>query len=134
MPHPIYVCDAKMRLFLYNDSYLDAIGIERRTLSESEEWDVILQDVSSKLDIDEAHQKVMENGEQIITDRILTLRGEQKAVYHWMLPYKDVDNVDCGVIGDGSTSVSDEHWFNNLNRPRSLPTKRIEPRPLFLRR
>lgn len=131
MPHPIYVCDADMRLKLYNDSYLDAMGLTRSALLASQD-DGMPQVLGGDAEMMAAHRQVMETGEHLLADRQLSLGGEQKTVYHWMLPYEDMDGAHRGVIG-GWIDISERRALvEELEQAKELADQASRTKTTFL--
>ncbi|MDP0941622.1 hypothetical protein, partial [Klebsiella quasipneumoniae] len=51
----------------------------------------------SKLHAD--YQRVMAEGNPMILDRTLNIRGKKLTIYHWILPYRDSIGEVQGIIG-----------------------------------
>ncbi len=131
MPHPIYVCDADMRLNLYNDSYLDAMGLTRSALLASQN-DGMPRVLGGDTQMMAAHRQVMETGEHVLADRQLSLGDEQKTVYHWMLPYEGMDGLPQGVIG-GWIDISERRALvEELEQAKELADQASRTKTRFL--
>lgn len=131
MPHPIYVCDADMRLKLYNDSYLDAMGLTRSDLLTSQNADMP-RVLGGDTEMMALHRQVMETGEHLLVDRQLNIGGELKTVYHWMQPYEDMDGAHHGVIG-GWIDISERRALvDQLEQAKELADQASRTKTSFL--
>ncbi|MFI8479949.1 transporter substrate-binding domain-containing protein [Pseudomonas sp. NPDC078700] len=103
-PHPIYVRDIDMSVRLCNDSYLEALGATREdVIGQSDLRHFSEEDAQ---DITRDHHRVIVGREPIIIDRMVTLNGQSRVIYHWKLPYVDRNEVVRGIIG-GWIDISD---------------------------
>lgn len=98
-PHPIYVRDRKGLLQTCNDSYLEVFDVKREEvigksaiqMSEALETDAVQYHADYK--------RVMSEGNPLILDRTLKIRGKKLTIYHWILPYRDSVGEVQGIIG-----------------------------------
>lgn len=128
MPHPIYVCDSKLNLQHCNNSYLDAIGLNPDDMGIIINQPVLLDVLDIALD----HQWVVENNEQKILDRTLSLKGEEQMVYHWMLPYEDLKEEGYGVIGGWLDITERRVLLEQLKLAKELADQASRAKTTFL--
>ncbi|WP_417660395.1 transporter substrate-binding domain-containing protein [Pseudomonas sp.] len=103
-PHPIYVRDIDMSVRICNDSYLEALGASREEIINSSDLKHFSEEDAK--DIKRDHHRVIVEREPIIIDRMVTLNGVPRVIYHWKLPYLDRNGVVRGIIG-GWVDISD---------------------------
>jgi len=98
-PHPIYVRDREGRLQSCNDSYLDAVQLQRDEVLDMRIEDGALGDSCYASQIQADYQQVMREGTPLIVDRPLLLNDRAITIYHWILPYRDSLGEVQGIIG-----------------------------------
>lgn len=112
-PHPIYVRDIDMSVRICNDSYLEALGASRDdVIGHSDLRHFSAEDAQ---DITRDHHRVIVERKPVIMDRMVTLNGESRVIYHWKLPYVDRNGVVRGIIG-GWVDISDRRALNEQLR------------------
>ncbi|ARU89592.1 transporter substrate-binding domain-containing protein [Pseudomonas sp. M30-35] len=103
-PHPIYVRDIDMCVRICNDSYLEALGASREDIINHSDLEHFSAEDAE--DIKRDHHRVIVEREPVIIDRMVTINGQLKVIYHWKLPYLDRNGVVRGIIG-GWVDISD---------------------------
>lgn len=98
-PHPIYVRDREGLLQSCNDSYLDAVQLQRDEVLDMRIEDGALGDSCYASQIQADYQQVMREGIPLIVDRPLLLNDRAITIYHWILPYRDSLGEVQGIIG-----------------------------------
>lgn len=108
-PHAIYIRDRDGRLSQCNDSYLQDIGVSREeVLGKHIADDNLFGDREQSDKYYRDFLTVMESGQPDFQDRRFThpVTGENKTLFHWILPYRDASGTVRGVIG-GWLDISD---------------------------
>lgn len=98
-PHPIYVRDTQMRMLMCNDSYLNAFGATREDVLGKALFGFGELDRDDVQTLEQEHRQVVHEGQTILLDRRLNVRGQPRTLYHWLLPYKSGAGIVVGVIG-----------------------------------
>lgn len=101
-PNSTYIRDASGRLTQCNDSYLQDVGIARehavgQLLHESH----IFSETGQIQSYIQDFYQVLSSGSPVSRDRTFLhpVSGQEKTVFHWILPYRDADGTVKGVIG-----------------------------------
>lgn len=98
-PHPIYVRDRKGLLQTCNDSYLQVFDVKREDVIGKS---ALQMSEALETDAEQYHadyQRVMTEGNLLILDRTLYIRGHKLTIYHWILPYRDSTGEVQGSSG-----------------------------------
>ncbi|MEE1868940.1 transporter substrate-binding domain-containing protein [Pseudomonas auratipiscis] len=98
-PHPIYVRDREGLLQSCNDSYLEAVQLQRSEVLDMRVEDGALGDSCYASQIQADYQQVMREGVPLVVDRPLLLNDKAMTIYHWILPYRDSLGEIQGIIG-----------------------------------
>ncbi len=98
-PHPIYVRDRNGLLQTCNDSYLQVFDVKREEVigKSAIQMSAALETDAAQYHAD--YQRVMAEGNPLILDRTLNIRGKKLTIYHWILPYRDSIGEVQGIIG-----------------------------------
>ncbi|MFV9652037.1 transporter substrate-binding domain-containing protein [Pseudomonas citrulli] len=131
-PHPIYVRDNKGLLQTCNDSYLQAFDVKRE--------DVIGKSavqISTALAVEAAqyhadYQRVVAEGNPLILDRTLHIRGKKLTIYHWILPYRDSVGEVQGIIGGWIDISERRQLFDELRTAKERADEANRAKSTFL--
>ncbi|VVO48211.1 transporter substrate-binding domain-containing protein [Pseudomonas fluorescens] len=110
-PHPIYVRDHEGRLLICNSGYLQVVGLSRKAALGTQIYDFNFIDPVQARSFHEEYLKVIRDGVPQLQDRTLSTANGVMTIYHWMLPYKDIDGVVIGIIAG---------WIDVSERQRLL--------------
>ncbi|MGB6215069.1 transporter substrate-binding domain-containing protein [Pseudomonas mandelii] len=111
-PHPIYVRDREGRMVICNAGYLDVFGLKREAAMNKRITETTFANPEEARSYHDEYLKVMSSGSSRIEDRQLTLaNGQLITIYHWMLPYRDMNGVVIGMIAG---------WIDVSERQRLL--------------
>jgi two-component system sensor histidine kinase EvgS len=131
-PHPIYVRDNKGLLQTCNDSYLQTFDVKRE--------DVIGKSavqISTALAVEAAqyhadYQRVVAEGNPLILDRTLHIRGKKLTIYHWILPYRDSVGEVQGIIGGWIDISERRQLFDELRTAKERADEANRAKSTFL--
>jgi len=99
-PHPIYVRDRHGLLQTCNESYLQALGVGLQdVLGKSIHEAPLGGKDDARRTIQADYLRVMNDGNPLILDRPIVLKGAERTIYHWILPYRDSLGEVKGIIG-----------------------------------
>ncbi|MGZ7460232.1 transporter substrate-binding domain-containing protein, partial [Pseudomonas sp. Ma2-10] len=111
-PHPIYVRDREARMLVCNTAYLEVFGLKGQETVGKRITESIFADAIDAHSYHSEYLQVMADAVPRIEDRTLTLPGGVTiTIYHWMLPYRDIDGVVIGMIAG---------WIDISERQRLL--------------
>ncbi|WP_312240775.1 ATP-binding protein [Pantoea sp.] len=98
VPAPIYVRDRNGILISCNDSYLEALGLEREQVIGRNIQAVPLQHPTAMM-FHADYLQVMSEGKPLMGDRTLHFENAafDKTVFHWIMPYYDGQGAISGV-------------------------------------
>ncbi|MBW1250626.1 transporter substrate-binding domain-containing protein [Pseudomonas tolaasii] len=110
IPHPLYVRDREGRMISCNSSYLEFFKFTRDDVIGKRIIDMENVDpVVGRAYHDEC-MAVMASGEPLVRDRrLVTMFGDEIAIFHWLLPYHDTDGNVVGVISGWLDISEREH-------------------------
>ncbi|AZY54296.1 response regulator [Bordetella avium] len=102
IPNPVFVRDREGRMVTCNRSYLETFDVTRdavqgRTLIDSP---IGLEDPEQAKTVHQQYLDAMQhNSGAVFQDIEVTLHGEKRYIYHWLLPYSDSLGRVKGLIG-----------------------------------
>ncbi|MFL1420007.1 transporter substrate-binding domain-containing protein [Pseudomonas fildesensis] len=131
-PHPIYVRDRKGLLQTCNDSYLQVFDVKREDVIGKSAFQIstVLETEASQYHAD--YQRVVAQGNPLILDRVLHIRGKKFTIYHWILPYRDSTGEVQGIIG-GWIDISDRRQlFDDLRAAKERADEANRAKSTFL--
>lgn len=131
-PHPIYVRDRNGLLQTCNDSYLQVFDAKRE--------DVIgksVVQIGTALETEAAqyhadYLRVVEQGDPMILDRPLHIRGKKLTIYHWILPYRDSTGEVQGIIGGWIDISERRQLFDELRAAKEQADEANRAKSTFL--
>ena len=131
-PHPIYVRDRKGLLQTCNDSYLQVFDVKREEvigksaiqMSEALETDAVQYHAD--------YQRVMSEGNPLILDRTLNIRGKKLTIYHWILPYRDSVGEVQGIIGGWIDISEQRQLFDEIRAAKERADEANRAKSTFL--
>ncbi|PXV56805.1 UNVERIFIED_ORG: multi-sensor hybrid histidine kinase [Aeromonas veronii] len=102
IPMPISVLDCSGRLIFCNKSHLKFFKVAESDIVGS----TIIEAFSQRLDccdvLDSIYKMVLSSGVELFNDYPIKLDGESMEIYHWVIPFQninnDVEGVICGLI------------------------------------
>ncbi|WP_310169102.1 transporter substrate-binding domain-containing protein [Pseudomonas extremaustralis] len=131
-PHPIYVRDRHGLLQTCNDSYLQVFDAKRE--------DVIgksVVQIGTALETEAAqyhadYLRVVAQGDPMILDRPLHIRGKKLTIYHWILPYRDSTGEVQGIIGGWIDISERRQLFDELRAAKEQADEANRAKSTFL--
>ncbi|AOE67020.1 hybrid sensor histidine kinase/response regulator [Pseudomonas fluorescens] len=131
-PHPIYVRDRNGLLQTCNDSYLQVFDAKRE--------DVIgksVVQIGTALETEAAqyhadYLRVVAQGDPMILDRPLHIRGKKLTIYHWILPYRDSTGEVQGIIGGWIDISERRQLFDELRAAKEQADEANRAKSTFL--
>jgi len=131
-PHPIYVRDRNGLLQTCNDSYLQVFDAKRE--------DVIgksVVQIGAALETEAAqyhadYLRVVAQGDPMILDRPLHIRGKKLTIYHWILPYRDSTGEVQGIIGGWIDISERRQLFDELRAAKEQADEANRAKSTFL--
>ena len=131
-PHPIYVRDRNGLLQTCNDSYLQVFDAKRE--------DVIgksVVQICTALEVEAAqyhadYLRVVAQGDPMILDRPLHIRGKKLTIYHWILPYRDSTGEVQGIIGGWIDISERRQLFDELRAAKERADEANRAKSTFL--
>ncbi|WP_226455406.1 transporter substrate-binding domain-containing protein [Pseudomonas sp. AF03-9] len=131
-PHPIYVRDRKGLLQTCNDSYLQAFDVKREDVigKSALQISTALETEAAQYHAD--YQRVVAQGDPLILDRSLHIRGKKLTIYHWILPYRDSTGEVQGVIGGWIDISERRQLFDELRTAKERADEANRAKSTFL--
>ncbi|MGF6094317.1 transporter substrate-binding domain-containing protein [Pseudomonas sp. 18175] len=131
-PHPIYVRDRKGLLQTCNDSYLQVFDIKREDVigKSALQMSAALETDATQYNAD--YQRVMAEGNPLIMDRTLTIRGKKLTIYHWTLPYRDSVGEVQGIIGGWIDISERRQLFDEIRAAKERADEANRAKSTFL--
>ena len=131
-PHPIYVRDRKGLLQTCNDSYLQVFDVKREDVigKSAMQISTALEAESTQYHAD--YQRVVAQGNPLILDRPLHIRGKKYTIYHWILPYRDSTGEVQGIIGGWIDISERRQLFDELRTAKERADEANRAKSTFL--
>lgn len=131
-PVALYVRDREGRLVHCNQAYLNFFDLPLesligKTLSESQ---VFSAEFSAH-----HHQTYMDNlehGQSSLKDLDVEMKGQAYRIYHWILPFQNVDGEYIGVIGGWLDVTEREHLVEQLRLAKETAMDANRSKSVFL--
>jgi len=131
-PHPIYVRDRKGLLQTCNDSYLQVFEVKREDVIGKS---ALQMSKALETDAEQYHadyQRVMAEGNPLILDRTLHIRGKKLTIYHWILPYRDSTGEVQGIIGGWIDISERRQLFDEIRAAKERADEANRAKSTFL--
>ncbi|MBF6027050.1 transporter substrate-binding domain-containing protein [Pseudomonas sp. P115] len=131
-PHPIYVRDRQGLLQTCNDSYLQVFDVKREDVigKSALQISTALETEASQYHAD--YQRVVAQGNPLILDRSLHIRGKKLTIYHWILPYRDSTGEVQGIIGGWIDISERRQLFDELRAAKERADEANRAKSTFL--
>jgi len=131
-PHPIYVRDRKGLLLTCNDSYLQTFDVKREDVIGKSvmQMGMTLENETAQYHAD--YQRVVSEGNPLILDRALHIRGKKLTIYHWILPYRDSTGEVQGIIGGWIDISERRQLFDELRAAKERADEANRAKSTFL--
>lgn len=131
-PHPIYVRDRKGLLQTCNDSYLQVFDVKREDVigKSAVQISTALESEAAQYHAD--YQRVVAQGNPLILDRPLHIRGKKYTIYHWILPYRDSTGEVQGIIGGWIDISERRQLFDELRTAKERADEANRAKSTFL--
>ncbi|MDD0977581.1 response regulator [Pseudomonas fontis] len=100
-PHPIYVRDKNGLLLHCNASYLEALSVGRAEVIGKRLLETEFTDQAEAARYQQDFERVLKASIPVVSDRRIVLRNSSEArdIYHWILPFHDLQGEIKGVVG-----------------------------------
>lgn len=131
-PHPIYVRDRQGLLQTCNDSYLQVFDVKREDVIGKSAMQISTALAAEAAQYHADYQRVVAEGNPLILDRTLHIRGKKLTIYHWILPYRDSIGEVQGIIG-GWVDISERRQlFDELRAAKERADEANRAKSTFL--
>ena len=131
-PHPIYVRDHKGLLQTCNDSYLQAFDVKREDVIGKSVLQISTGLAAEAAQYHADYQRVVAQGNPLILDRTLHIRGKKLTIYHWILPYRDSVGEVQGIIGGWIDISERRQLFDELRTAKERADEANRAKSTFL--
>jgi two-component system sensor histidine kinase EvgS len=131
-PHPIYVRDRNGLLQTCNDSYLQVFDLKREDVIGKSAIQISTALESDATQYHADYQQVMTEGNPLILDRTLHIRGKKLTIYHWILPYRDYTGEVQGIIGGWIDISERRQLFDDLRAAKDRADEANRAKSTFL--
>ncbi|QHF43936.1 hybrid sensor histidine kinase/response regulator [Pseudomonas sp. S35] len=131
-PHPIYVRDHKGLLQTCNDSYLQVFDVKREDVIGKTVMQVNTALATEAAQYHADYQRVVAEGNPLILDRTLHIRGKKLTIYHWILPYRDSVGEVQGIIGGWIDISERRQLFDELRAAKERADEANRAKSTFL--
>ena len=131
-PHPIYVRDRKGLLQTCNDSYLQVFDVKREDVIGKSAVQISTALAQEAAQYHADYQRVVAEGNPLILDRTLHIRGKKLTIYHWILPYRDSDGEVQGIIGGWIDISERRQLFDELRAAKERADEANRAKSTFL--
>lgn len=117
-PHPVYECNSRGWLFPCNCAYLKFFDIKLEQVLEKSLQNLpsLLKEATNKYQ--HLYQRMMRVGAPYCDDAESTARDSLIPLYHWLLPYKELQRANFRVVpvpdSDGNGGVFDSAVLDML--------------------
>ncbi|NBF09153.1 transporter substrate-binding domain-containing protein [Pseudomonas sp. Fl4BN1] len=128
-PNPIYVRDLERRLVICNDSYLKTLGIDRQSMLGTRFEQLA---VPEAMQFAEDFQAILASGQPLLIDREVHIRGQRLQIYHWMLPYRNVQGEILGIIGGWLDISERQQLLEEVTQAKNDADKANRAKTIFL--
>ena len=131
-PHPIYVRDRKGLLQTCNDSYLQVFDVKREDVIGKSATQISTALEAEAVQYHADYQRVVAQGNPLILDRPLHIRGKKYTIYHWILPYRDSTGEVQGIIGGWIDISERRQLFDELRTAKERADEANRAKSTFL--
>ncbi len=131
-PHPIYVRDRKGLLQTCNDSYLQVFDVKREDVIGKSVMQISTALAAEAAQYHADYQRVVTEGNPLILDRVLHIRGKKLMIYHWILPYRDSIGEVQGIIGGWIDISERRELFDELRAAKERADEANRAKSTFL--
>ena len=133
VPTPIYVRDRNGTLISCNNSYLEALGLEREAVIGRDIQAVPLQRPIAKL-FHADYLQVMSEGKPLMGDRTLSFQDSafDRTVFHWIMPYYDGQGAISGVYCGWHDITERQKLMDELEDARARAEEANKAKSTFL--
>lgn len=131
-PHPIYVRDRNGLLQTCNDSYLQVFDAKREDVIGKSVVQIGATLESEAAQYHADYLRVVEQGDPMILDRPLHIRGKKLTIYHWILPYRDSTGEVQGIIGGWIDISERRQLFDELRAAKEQADEANRAKSTFL--
>lgn len=131
-PHPIYVRDRNGLLQTCNDSYLQVFDAKREDVIGKSVVQIGAALESEAAQYHADYLRVVEQGDPMILDRPLHIRGKKLTIYHWILPYRDSTGEVQGIIGGWIDISERRQLFDELRAAKEQADEANRAKSTFL--
>ncbi|AUG06692.1 transporter substrate-binding domain-containing protein [Pseudomonas sp. S09G 359] len=131
-PHPIYVRDRKGLLQTCNDSYLQVFDVKREDVIGKNVMQISTALAAETAQSHADYQRVVAEGNPLILDRVLHIRGKKLTIYHWILPYRDSVGEVQGIIGGWIDISERRQLFEELRDAKERADEANRAKSTFL--
>ncbi|WP_411389524.1 transporter substrate-binding domain-containing protein [Pseudomonas sp. MPB23] len=131
-PHPIYVRDRRGLLQTCNDSYLQVFDVKREDVIGKSAIQISTALAAEAAQYHADYQRVVAEGNPLILDRTLHIRGKKLTIYHWILPYRDSVGEVQGIIGGWIDISERRQLFDELRAAKERADEANRAKSTFL--
>ena len=131
-PHPIYVRDRRGLLQTCNDSYLQVFDVKREDVIGKSAMQISTALAAEAAQYHADYQRVVAEGNPLILDRTLHIRGKKLTIYHWILPYRDSVGEVQGIIGGWIDISERRQLFDELRAAKERADEANRAKSTFL--
>ncbi|WP_460137145.1 transporter substrate-binding domain-containing protein [Pseudomonas sp. S1_E04] len=131
-PHPIYVRDRMGLLQSCNDSYLQVFDVKREEVIGKNAMQISTATAAEAAQYHADYQRVVAEGNPLILDRTLHIRGKKLTIYHWILPYRDSIGEVQGIIGGWIDISERRQLFDELRAAKERADEANRAKSTFL--
>ena len=131
-PHPIYVRDHRGLLQTCNDSYLQVFDVKREDVIGKSAMQISTALAAEAAQYHADYQRVVAEGNPLILDRTLHIRGKKLTIYHWILPYRDSVGEVQGIIGGWIDISERRQLFDELRAAKERADEANRAKSTFL--
>ncbi|MGK9414718.1 transporter substrate-binding domain-containing protein [Pseudomonas cedrina] len=131
-PHPIYVRDRNGLLQTCNDSYLQVFDVKREDVIGKSAIQMSEALETEAVQYHDDYQRVMSEGNPLILDRTLHIRGKKLTIYHWILPYRDSIGEVQGIIGGWIDISERRQLFDEIRAAKERADEANRAKSTFL--
>ena len=131
-PHPIYVRDRRGLLQTCNDSYRQVFDVKREDVIGKSAMQISTALAAEAAQYHADYQRVVAEGNPLILDRTLHIRGKKLTIYHWILPYRDSVGEVQGIIGGWIDISERRQLFDELRAAKERADEANRAKSTFL--
>ncbi|HEF4761169.1 TPA: transporter substrate-binding domain-containing protein [Pseudomonas putida] len=131
-PVALYVRDHEGRLLQCNQAYLDFLQTERHIVVGKQLRDTPVMTPHFNERYQQFYERTLSDGEPTFADMEVQVGGQSYRIYHWTLPFRNIDGQVIGIIGGWIDLTEREQILQALRQAKDAADSANRSKSVFL--